>query len=98
MGYFAEEHARRAAERRARMPKTAQALEAFRKAFGPGVELLAAQEGAERFKDPGAFASDFAACGDLHDRLSEAQRTCHRGDKREGFVCVPGDHPRKSRL
>lgn len=39
------------------MPQTAAAVDLFRRHFGPGVALTGAQEGDQRYRDPGAFAT-----------------------------------------
>lgn len=46
------------------MPDTAAAVDAFRKLFGPGVDLLGAIEGAEVYRDPEAFNRAWRAAGE----------------------------------
>jgi hypothetical protein len=79
-GHFAAEFERRRDALRARMPDTAAAVDLFRRHFGPGVALTGAAEGAERYRDPEAFARAWAEAGSgeserLRALLTSAIRT-----------------------
>lgn len=96
--YFAEELERRRAALAARMPATAAIVVEFRRLFGPQVDCTGAIEGAERYRDPDAFAVAWAEAGLVGALFRDARRTLPAGSKSDGFISVPGGHERARRL